>query len=325
MLAPNETAAITLHDFEPQTDTFRDEVVAGLTRSPKSIPAKFFYDARGSQLFDQITALEEYYPTRTEIGIMEANMDAIVERIGRRALLVEYGSGSSLKTRLLLEHLPDLAGYVPIDISREHLMQSAIALAEQFPTLPLLPVCADYMDDFALPRPDGGVSHAVAYFPGSTIGNLVPEAAVAFLHHIAEIVGPGGGLLIGVDLQKDVAVLERAYNDDAEVTAAFNLNLLDRINRELGGTFDLEAFEHRAVYNAEEGRIEMHLVSRTEQTACLSPGPCFAFEVGETICTEYSYKYTLDGFAAMADAAGFVVVDVWTDPQQYFSVQYLRA
>ena len=316
---------IALHDYAPATDTFREEVVAGLRGRPKSIPPKFFYDVRGSQLFDAITELDAYYPTRTEQAIMQTHGDAIADRIGQRALLVEYGSGSSLKTRLLLEHLDDPAGYVPIDISGEHLLQSAQRLAERFPTLTILPVAADYTTDFPLPEPEEPYSHAVAYFPGSTIGNFTPADALAFLHRIARLVGSGGGLLIGVDLQKDAAVLERAYNDPEGVTAAFNLNLLERINRELGGTFDVDAFEHRAVYNADEGRIEMHLVSRTEQSAGLAGGPTFSFEAGEPIVTEYSYKYTLDGFAELAADAGFAVDDVWTDDRAYFSVQYLRA
>ncbi|ARA94878.1 L-histidine N(alpha)-methyltransferase [Rhodothermaceae bacterium RA] len=321
MLAPDET--VTLYDFEPRVDTFREAVIAGLSQSPRSIPAKFFYDARGSQLFEQITELEAYYPTRTEIAILEAHMAAIVERIGPRALLVEYGSGSSRKTRLLLDHLIDPAGYVPIDISRKHLLASARALARRFPDLPILAVCADYMDDVPLPHPEGPVNRIVAFFPGSTIGNLEPDDAVAFLRHVAGVVGPGGGLLIGVDLQKDTRVLERAYNDEHGVTAAFNLNLLARINRELEGTFDLETFRHHAFYNAEQGRIEMHLISRIDQTVCLGDGPCFDLAAGETIRTEYSYKYTLEGFATLAERAGFHVDTVWTDSRAYFSLQFL--
>ncbi len=313
---------IRLIDYCPETDTFFDVVRDGLTQPQKAIPSKFFYDARGSRLFDRITELPAYYLTRTEMAIMRRFIGEMVGRIGPRCLLVEYGSGSSLKTRILLDHLDDPAGYVPIDISREHLLRSARTLQAAYPGLPIRPVCADYTTAFDLPVPDG--ARPVVYFPGSTIGNFTPEEAVGFLRHVAGVVGPGGGLLIGVDLQKDVAVIEAAYNDAQGVTAAFNLNLLRRINRELGGTFDLDGFAHRACYDRAHGRIEMHLVSLADQ--CVRLGALqIPFRRGETILTEYSYKYRPTDFAAIAREAGFDVEQVWTDERRYFSVQDLMA
>jgi len=313
---------IHLIDLCPETDSFRDEVQAGLRQSQKTIPPKFFYDVRGSHLFDRITELPEYYLTRTEMGIMRAYIEEMVARIGPRCLLVEYGSGSSLKTRILLDHLSEPAGYVPIDISREHLLASAAQLALSYPDLPILPVCADYTTAFHLPDLDG--ARPVVYFPGSTIGNFDRAEARAFLRRLARIVGAGGGLLIGVDLRKDVGVIEAAYNDAQGVTAAFNKNVLARINRELGGTFDLARFDHRAVFNEASSRIEMYLVSREDQWVRIDGVP-FSFHKGETILTEYSYKYSLRDFAVLAASAGFAVEQVWTDERRYFSVQALVA
>ena len=313
---------IQLIDLHPETDTFFDEVIEGLRQGQKRIPPKFFYDARGSRLFDQITELPEYYLTRTEMTIMRRSIDEMVARIGAHCLLVEYGSGSSLKTRILLDHLPEPAGYVPIDISKEHLLRSAEALAGAYPGLPIQPICADYTTAFHLPHLDD--ERPVVYFPGSTIGNFEPGEALAFLRRVAGIVGPGGGLLIGVDLQKDARVIEAAYNDAQGVTAAFNKNVLARINRELGGTFDLDRFEHRAFYDAEHGRIEMHLVSLADQ--CVRIGALqIPFRCGETILTEYSHKYSLDSFARLAASAGFDVEQVWMDDARLFSVQALVA
>jgi dimethylhistidine N-methyltransferase len=317
------TTASRLHpliDYHPETALIRDEVLEGLRKTPKRLPSKLFYDATGSRLFDRICELPEYYPTRTEMGIMQRHIDAMAARIGAHAMLVEYGSGSSRKTRILLDHLDDLAGYVPIDISKTHLLQSAEDLAEAYPEVSIVPVCADYTTTFELP--DLGAERTTVYFPGSTIGNFEPGPARDFLRRIAAIEGTGGGLLIGVDLQKDEATLEAAYNDAQGVTAAFNKNVLARINRELDGTFDLDQFQHRAFYNADEGRIEMHLVSLADQRAVVD-GVEIAFEAGETICTEYSYKYSLDGFAELAGEAGFAVAEVWTDADDLFSVQYL--
>lgn len=321
-MTPDVPATIELIDLHPQTDTFFDEVIDGLRQAQKTIPPKFFYDERGSQLFDRITELPEYYLTRTEMAIMRQYIDEMVARIGPHCLLVEYGSGSSLKTRILLDHLPDPAGYVPIDISKEHLLRSAEALAEAYPGLPIRPIYADYTTDLHLPDLDD--ARPVVYFPGSTIGNFEPHEAQAFLRHVAEIVGSGGGLLIGVDLQKDPCFIEAAYNDAEGVTAAFNKNVLVRINRELGGTFDLDGFAHRALYDAGHGRIEMHLASLRDQCARVGD-VSFSFRRGETILTEYSCKYSLDGFAALAATAGFDVEQVWIDDAGLFSVQDLVA
>ena len=242
--------------------------------------------------------------------------------LGPRCLLVEYGSGSSTKTRLLLEQLEDPAAYVPVDISREHLLRSASALSAGHPRLAVLPVCADFTRPFELPPVPRALRRA-AYFPGSTIGNFAPAEARKFLAHVAEQCGPGGLLLIGVDLRKSRAILEPAYDDAQGVTAEFNRNLLRRINRELGANFDLTAFDHRAFWNAAEGRVEMHLVSRREQAVRIG-GRCIAFARGESIHTENSHKYELAGFAALARSAGFEVLRVWTDDARLFSVQLLR-
>ena len=310
-----------LHDLSPARDDFRGQVLHGLSQSRKQLPCKFFYDRTGSELFDRICDLPEYYLTRTELGILESHVREMAEIIGERCLLVEYGSGSSLKTRLLLEHLCDPAGYVPLDISREHLLGAAAKLSSLFPALPVLPVCADYTRAFDLPRVEGA-ARTVVYFPGSTIGNFDPHEAGAFLRAAADRCGPGGGLLIGVDLKKDPAVLHAAYNDSAGVTAAFNLNILARINRELDGNFDLARFAHYAFYNPRLGRIEMHLVSRDDQTVSAADHR-FVFREGETIFTESSYKYTPDEFQSLAGSSGWTVEKVWTDASRAFSVQYL--
>ncbi len=312
----------TERERAPQPESIRDEVLHGLSLPQKELPPKLFYDERGSQLFDQITELEEYYPTRTELAITRRYADEMAELIGPGSLLVEYGSGSSVKTRILLDHLHDLACYMPVDISEAHLHSSAAALAAAYPHLDIRPVCADYTAPFALPALVPAPRRTVVYFPGSTIGNLHDGEAVRLLGQMAGLAGRGGGLLVGADLQKDRAVLERAYNDAAGVTAAFNLNILGRLNHELGATFRLSLFEHRAFYNEARHRIEMHLVSTQAQTV-LVDGVAVHFEAGETIHTECSYKYSLEGFAAMADQAGLRVRKVWTDPKAWFSVQYL--
>lgn len=303
-------------------DAFISDVLGGLSSTPKTLPCKYFYDERGSKLFDLICELDEYYPTRTETAILCQNIDEIASLFEPDTLVVEYGSGSSKKTRILLDRLPAISGYVPVDISREHLAATAEGLRSRYPHLTILPVCADYTDVFELPEPSREPSRVVAFFPGSTIGNFHPDEAVSFLSRIATACGPGGGLLIGVDLQKDLATVELAYNDRQGVTAAFNLNLLHRINHEAGGDFALDQFLHHAFYNARLGRIEMHLVSRRDQRVQIG-GQSIGFSEGETILTECSYKYTLAGFAALARDAGFQIKQVWTDPKAYFSVQYL--
>lgn len=318
---PTSTDARPVLDQAPATESFREAVLKGLRRPQKQTPAKFLYDERGSKLFEQICELDEYYLTRTEIGIMRQNVEAMAAAIGPRARLVEYGSGSSVKTRILLDHLENLAAYVPVDISKEHLVESANALAEEYPAIPVQPVCADYTSSFTLPDPPLPVARTVAYYPGSTIGNFRRDEARRFLRRIADTVGPGGGLLIGIDLKKDVDVLKAAYDDSEGITAAFNKNLLRRMNRELDATFDLDSFEHHVVWNADRGCIESYLRSTTAQTVTVA-GETFSFDEGETIHTEDSHKYTLDGFATLAAEAGFWVDTVWTDDRSYFSVQH---
>ena len=312
----------TLLDCAPDLATFRDEVLTGLQSFEKTLPCKYFYDQRGSQLFDLICNLPEYYPTRTEAGIMRDHAEEMAGLFGCDCLLIEYGSGSSTKTRILLDQLPHLAGYVPMDISREHLHQTAAGLAAAYPHLDILPLCADYTTEFDLPDAHHPVRSRAVYFPGSTIGNFHRDQAETFLRQIGEVCGPGGGLLIGVDLKKSAQILEPAYDDAQGVTADFNRNLLRRINAELGADFDLDQFAHRAFYNALAGRIEMHLMSLKTQSVHLG-GVTIAFEEEETILTECSYKYSLPDFAALAAAAGLTVHKVWTDPEQRFSVQYL--
>ena len=313
---------IALTDLEPGIEQMRDEVVDGLTQRRKTISSKYLYDLRGSQLFDRICELDEYYPTRTELGIMRDSIDEIAELTGPSCLLIEYGSGSSLKTRILLDRLEEVAGYVPVDISRAHLLASAKGVNADYPALEVLPVCADFTAQFEVPECDRPIGTRLLYFPGSTIGNLQPDKAVDLLRNAVETCGPDGGMLIGVDLKKDAAILERAYDDAAGVTAAFNKNVLVRLNRELGADFDVDQFQHEAIYNDEKGRIEMHLRSRRAQVVRVG-GTEISFEAGETIHTEISHKYSISEFAALASAAGFTVDRVWTDAKSWFSVQYL--
>lgn len=314
----------TLHDLKPTSAAFLSEVLHGLSATPKAIPAKFFYDERGAELFEQICALEEYYPTRTEIAIMRDYAGEMAGAIGPRVLLLEFGSGSSRKTRALLDALQPSA-YVPIDISRQQLIESANAIAYEYPLIEVHATCADYSADFTLP-PLGKLQtlRRVVYFPGSTIGNFTPPEAREFLAQTAALVGRGGGLLIGVDLKKSPALLDAAYNDSKGVTAAFNLNLLARINRELGADFDVDAFEHWAFYDATEGRIEMHLRARADQLVTIAT-QTFSFTQGETIHTENSCKYDIDEFSALANSAGWQTVKVWTDAATFFSVHYFIA
>ena len=317
-----KTLSPPLHDCAPAMESFESEVLAGLSTFEKTLPCKYFYDAYGSALFDQICELPEYYPTRTEAAIMQGNAAEMAALVCPDSLLIEYGSGSSIKTRILLDRLPRLAGYVPMDISREHLRRTAAQLAKAYPHLDILPLCADYTTEFTLPPACRPVGSHVVYFPGSTIGNFHPIDAAAFLTSIAEVCGQSGGLLVGVDLKKDAAVLNAAYNDSQGVTAEFNLNLLTRMNAELRADFDLENFSHRAYYNALAGRIEMHLLSLKSQTVRLG-GAEINFEAEESILTECSYKYSLLDFAGLAKSAGLAVRKVWTDSEQKFSVQYL--
>jgi len=294
--------------------------IAGLGSAPKTLPCKLFYDKRGSELFDRICTLPEYYPTRTEVGILRDRIDSIVEAVGPKVQLVELGSGSSIKTRILLDALLDPVAYAPVDISREHLWESAERIHRDYPSLQVQAVCADYTEPFGIPDPRRTPARRVAFFPGSTIGNFDEDEARRFLRRIADIVGVGGGLLIGVDLRKSEEVMVAAYDDAQGVTAEFNLNVLHRLNREAGADFAVDQFEHRSIWNRELGRIEMHLVSRVEQSVEIA-GQRFDFAAGEAVQTESAYKYGLEQFAAIAD--GFRVERVWHDSEWRFSVQYL--
>lgn len=319
-MTQSETPLLT--DHAPNASRFRREVLRGLGADPKSVPPKYLYDQRGSQLFDEICELDEYYPTRTELAIMRRHIAEMSAHVGPRVCLIEYGSGSSLKIRLLLDHLEEPAAYVPIDISRDHLVEAADLLAVDYPDLAILPVCADFMEPFELPDGMDGEARKIVYFPGSTIGNLHPPQAARLLRSIADLCEPDGGLLIGVDLKKDPRTLEAAYNDRRGVTARFNLNLLHHVNRVLDADFDPSAFRHHAFYNAEIGRVEMHLFSRRRQRVRIADR-VFDFEEDESIHTENSYKYSPEEFAALAARAGLGVRKCWTDPQRLFSVQFL--
>ena len=307
-------------DFAPAIEDFGEAVLRGLAGRPKSIPAKFFYDARGSELFEAICKLPEYYPTRTELALLRRHAGDIAALIGPRAELIELGSGASRKVGLLLDALDRPAGYTAIDISRSALRAATARIAQGYPRLAVTAICADYTQDFTLPRAHG---RRVVFFPGSTIGNMVPAEARDFLRQWAALL-PGEAMLIGADLRKDEAVLHAAYNDAQGVTAAFNLNLLARINRELDGDFDLDEFDHRAFFNPRKSRIEMHLASRRAQIARVLGRP-FRFRAGETIHTENSYKYTPRSFRLLATAAGFRTEAQWVDPVTPFGLFYLRA
>jgi len=300
---------------------FAADVVAGLTATPKHLPPKYFYDHAGSALFERITQLPEYYPTRCEIDILQRRAADIAALLPPGAALIEFGSGSSSKTRILLAAAKNLGAYAPVDISAQFLQQQADALHREYPKLVVRPVAADFSQPFVLPdavqiMPRSG------FFPGSTIGNFEPHEAAAFLRNAGRILGRGSLLIIGVDLVKDTQVLQKAYNDAQGVTAAFNLNLLARINRELGAKFNLDGFEHHAFFNRERSRIEMHLaaIKRHRVRVC---GECIDFRAGETIHTENSYKYSVESFGAMARGAGWKPLEVWTDARSYFSVHVL--
>lgn len=320
------TALSAFHDYAPESDDFAEAVTEGLSRQRKALPCKFFYDKRGSALFDRICELPEYYVTRTEIALLRTHAPWIGARAGARCHLVEFGSGSAIKVPILLDAFEEPAAYTAVDISREHLLQSTAALARRRRGLEVTAVCADYTRPFQLPRPQSAPeAKPMVFFPGSSIGNFDRADAVAFLSTTVDLLRPhGGGMLIGVDLQKDPSVLHAAYNDAEGVTAAFNLNLLVRINRELRGNFDLTAFRHLAYYDADLGRIEMHLVSLRDQTVRVADH-LFRFHAGETIHTENSHKYTVDGFCEMARQAGFRPIEVWLDERQLFSLHYLSA
>jgi dimethylhistidine N-methyltransferase len=296
------------------------EIVAGLKLPRKTISPKYFYDERGSKLFERICELPEYYLTRTEIGIMRSCVDDMAGRIGRRANVIEYGIGSGLKTRILLESLDDPVAFVPIDISAEHLADACRDLSERFPHIEIIPLAADFTRAVQIPAPRRKPARNLVYFPGSTIGNFEPPAARSLLQVMHQEAGPGGALLIGVDLKKDPRLIEAAYNDSEGITAEFNLNMLRRLNRDFGSDFRLDAFGHEACYNDTSGRVEMRLVSEDDQTVSLG-GQRFSFPRGEKLITEYCHKFSLGEFRALARTAGFDYVDSWTDENQWFSIQ----
>jgi dimethylhistidine N-methyltransferase len=311
---------LPLLDLHPAADDMRGDILSGLRSTPKTLPCKYFYDERGSALFDAICELDEYYPTRTETAILEAHAGDMAAQIGKGALVIELGSGSSTKTPLLLDALCETAGYVPIDISREHLLDAAGRIRDDFPDLAVRPVCADFTAPLELP--DLGVTprRRIVFFPGSTMGNFDPAGRRKLLGQMVSLCGPeGGGVLIGLDLLKDRETLEAAYNDRLGVTAAFNLNLLERVNRELDGQFDLARFEHHAPFNAAAERIEMHLVSTEAQTVAIGDEEV-RFEAGERVCTEHSHKFSIEGFTRLAREVGLHRRAVWTDEDELFAV-----
>lgn len=313
--------SIQFYDYHPESVNFFSEIINGLTSKFKFIPPKFFYDEKGSQLFEQICNTPEYYPTRTEQKILTDNAVEIAQIIGHNCLLIELGSGNCEKVRLLLDALRP-AAYVPVDISRIHLCKAAEALSKDYPWLEVFAACIDFTQPLDLAFcPDN--LKKMAFFPGSSIGNFEPIAAARFMSQIVESVGPGGGLLIGVDLKKQKNVLENAYNDYVGMTAAFNLNVLTRINQELDAGFKLDAFEHHAFYNTEKGRVEMHLRSKGEQIVNVG-GQRITFADDETIHTENSYKYSIEEFQQLTIDAGFKPVNVWVDTDKLFSVHYLE-
>lgn len=317
----NAPLPFQLYDYHPAPADIQREVILGLSQKKRSISPKFLYDDEGSRLFDEICTTPEYYPTRTEINIIRQHVDEITECVGQGCRLVEPGSGSCLKVRELLPAIRPLV-YMPMDISRAALQTAASELALEFPWLDIHAICTDFTATLDLPDCPGD-SHRVVFFPGSSIGNFEPRQAVIFLSKIATMVKAGGGLLIGVDLRKAPATLNAAYNDAQGLTAAFNRNLLTRLNRDLGANFDTTQFRHHAYYNQAEKRVEMHLVSETRQLVRIGDWR-FNFEAGHGIHTENSYKYTVEEFQELAGNAGFSPVRVWTDPEALFSVHYLE-
>jgi dimethylhistidine N-methyltransferase len=305
---------------DEERSTFAADVLAGLSASPKRLPPKYFYDDAGSLLFERITELPEYYPTRCEMSILRVHAADICRLIPEGAALIEFGAGAAKKARILLRAAPQLAAYVPVDICGEMIEREAAELRADFPKLKVLPVKADITTRFALPAEAESAASRVGFFPGSTIGNFEPHEAAGFLRNAARVLGRGATLIIGVDLIKPVEVLTAAYNDKAGVTSKFNCNLLKRINRELAGTFKLDGFEHHAFYNRERNRIEMHLASRKRQKVKVL-GETVDFRAGETIHTENSYKYSVESLSALARGVGWLPAAAWSDPDNYFSIQ----
>jgi len=315
-------ADYTFYHVPSELDDFYQDVIDGLNQPARFISPKYFYDHAGSRLFESICEQPEYYPTRTETALLKQYANEIAALAGDGCYIIEPGSGSCEKVRYLLDALRP-AAYVPLDISCTHLDKAAACIADDFPWLDVHAVCTDITAEVSLPFIPA-MANSVMFYPGSSIGNFDPQAAVDFLSCLARITGQGGGLLIGVDLKKDQNVLDAAYNDASGITAAFNLNVLQRINRELAGDFDMEAFAHHAFYNSVRGRIEMHLISERKQTVRVD-GHTFEFNAGDSIHTENSYKYTIDEFQTLARQAGFTPCRVWTDNDDLFSLHYLRA
>jgi dimethylhistidine N-methyltransferase len=314
----------TANESAPELSENENEILRGLSAAQKWLLPKYFYDQRGSELFDEICRLPEYYPTRTELKLMDAHLDEVARLVGPGAAVIEFGAGSNLKVRKLLDHLIEPAAYVPVEISADYLLQQAEELAQDYPDVHVQPVFADFTQPFELPRHPIEPRRNLVFFPGSTIGNFSRAEAEKLLGVMRIEARPGGALLIGVDLRKDPAILHAAYNDSAGVTAQFNLNVLLRLNAELGCDFDLDAFRHEAVYDSAEGRVEMRLVSTKEQTVHVAGTP-IRFARGEYIITEYSHKYSLDEFAALARRAGLEPQRAWVDEDSLFSMHYLTA
>jgi dimethylhistidine N-methyltransferase len=311
-------------DYEPPSADFLSDVLAGLSAEPKYLPPKYFYDAEGSRLFDEICRTEEYYVTRTEIALLEAIGPRLAERVGSGAVVIEYGSGSAWKSRRLLDSLEEPAGYMAIDISRDHLIAATAEIAADYPKLTVGAICADFMSPIPLPAQLEGVGQRrLGFFPGSTIGNFSPAQAETLLIRVRDLLGPGGAFLVGADLRKDTAILNRAYNDAAGQTEAFNLNLLRRMQCELGAELDLEDFGHLAFFNEEAGRIEMHLKAMRDTEIRLG-GRRFALQEGDTIHTENSRKYTIAEFSGLAARTGYETEEVFRDEGGLFSLHLLN-
>jgi len=321
MMRCTQTLTRPTDDLSDIEDEFALDVVEGLSKTSKTLPCRYFYDARGSALFEEITRLPEYYPTRTETGILKAHAGDMVGAIGKGELLVEFGSGSSLKTEILLDRIASHIAYVPIDVSETALAEAKARLGRRYPSLDIRPIVANFSQVLALPE-DLAARRKTGFFPGSTIGNLPPREAQGLLAIFGKSLGKGGRLIIGVDLKKDPRILVDAYNDAAGVTAAFNFNLLERINRELAGTFDVAGFRHEAIYDPRRGRVEMHLVSTREQEVEVC-NRGFHFGKGESIHTENSYKYTVEQFRDVAHASGWNPQRAWIDANRHFSVHEL--
>jgi dimethylhistidine N-methyltransferase len=316
---------IAFLDLAARQESFAAAAIAGLSQRHKSLPCRFLYDERGSALFEAICELPEYYVTRTEQKILERHAPEIARRIGPRAQLIEFGSGASIKVRTLLRALAEPRTYLPIDVSREQLRRTAQGMAEDFPSLEVVAVCADYSNPFGLPPlPAARDGQRVGFFPGSTIGNLTPAEASDFLAGCRSYLGPQSAMLVGVDLKKDPRLLNAAYNDSAGITADFILNLLARMNRELGADFAPERFEYEAFYNSDFGRVELYIKSRVDQITAIG-GTSIGFAAGERILAEYSYKYEVEEFRRLAERGGYVGRDCWIDPERLFSVHYLTA